>query len=189
MYLQYLHILILRHHPLVEGPISGNFHFHIFCIRINLLLFLSTLLNFEFWPFIVYVQIVVCYVFAFCGFWLVLLLRISFRVFYAFLLWPGYWASPHWSGHLGSGQTCRQLLIRAAIITATITLFVERPTDDNYIVTTTVCIGQSLIFIQCNNFVSIMGQLLASLDESLLVYLNLTFHTLWSPEHCIPSDL
>ena len=61
--------------------------------------------------------------------------------------------------------------------------------DDNYILTTTVCIGQSLTFIQHDNFVPIMGQLLALLDERSLVCLNLTFHTIWSQEHCIPSDL
>ena len=64
----------------------GNFHFHIFCIRINLPLFVTTLIDFGFLPFIVYIWIVVCYVFTSCGIWLVLLLRISFRLFYTFLL-------------------------------------------------------------------------------------------------------
>ena len=62
-------------------------------------------------------------------------------------------------------------------------------TDNNYIITTIVCIGQSLAFIQCDNFVSIMGQLMALLNKRLLACLNLAFHTLWSLEHCIHSDL
>ena len=105
MYLQDPHVLLPRHHPLAERPILGKFHFHIFCIRIYLLLLLSTLLNLGSWPFKVYVQIIVFYVFAYCGVWLVLLLRISFRLFCAFLLWSGCWVSHEWSGHLGSGQT------------------------------------------------------------------------------------
>ena len=51
-----------------------------------------------------------------------------------------------------------------------------------------VYIGQPLAFIQCNNFVSVTGQLLALLDERSLVWLTLTFYTLQSLEHCIPSD-
>ena len=63
------------------------------------------------------------------------------------------------------------------------------PTDNNYIVTTTVCIGQSLAFIQCNDFVSAMDQLMALLDESSLVCLISNFHTLWSLECFVPSGL
>ena len=105
MYPQNHHIHIPRHHPLAEGPIMRNFHFCIFCIMIDLPLVLSGWLIFRFWTLIVYVQIVVCYVFAIFGIWLVLLLRISFRLLSAFLLWPGCWASPHWPSHLGSVQT------------------------------------------------------------------------------------
>ena len=61
--------------------------------------------------------------------------------------------------------------------------------DNSYLITRNVCMGQSLTFIQCDDFVYIAGQLLALLDERLLVCLNFTFYTLWSLEHCIPSDL
>ena len=61
------------------------------------------------------------------------------------------------------------------------------PTDDNYIITITVCIEQSLKFIQHVDFVSAAGKLLASLDERSLVCLISMFHTLWSPEFCISS--
>ena len=61
------------------------------------------------------------------------------------------------------------------------------PTDDNKIVTTTFNVGQSLTFTQCDSFVSNMGQLAASLDERLL-NCTFTFHALWSPERCNPSD-
>ena len=44
-------------------------------------------------------------VFAYCGIWLVLLLRISCMLFCAFLLWSRCRASPQQSGHLGSEQT------------------------------------------------------------------------------------
>ena len=63
------------------------------------------------------------------------------------------------------------------------------PTDNKYIITTTVFIGQPLAFIQCNDFVSPMGQLLASLDERSLVCLISIFHTFLSLEHCVPSGL
>ena len=43
------------------------------------------------------------------------------------------------------------------------------PTDDNNVVTTMVYIEQPLVFIQCNNFVSIISQLLALLNERSLV--------------------
>ena len=56
-------------------------------------------------PFIAYILIIVCYVFSSCGILLVLLQRISFRVFYTFLLCPGCWASTHQTVHLGSQQT------------------------------------------------------------------------------------
>ena len=62
------------------------------------------------------------------------------------------------------------------------------PTDNNYIITKTVCVGQSLAFIQRNDFVSVASQLLALLSERSLVCLISTFHTLWSPENCVPSD-
>ena len=45
-------------------------------------------------------------------------------------------------------------------------------TDDNYIITTMVYVGQPLKFIQCDDFVSIMGKLLALLDESSLVCIH-----------------
>ena len=63
------------------------------------------------------------------------------------------------------------------------------PTDNNNIITTTVCVGQSIAFTQCCNFVAIMDQLAGLLKERSLVCLNFTFQTLWSLEHCIPSDL
>ena len=92
-------------HPWMEGPISGHFHFCIFCIRIYLPLLLSIWINFRFWPFIVYIQIVVFYDFAFCSIWLLLLLGISFRLCHAFFLWPGCQLSPCEPCHVGSGQT------------------------------------------------------------------------------------
>ena len=46
------------------------------------------------------------------------------------------------------------------------------PTDNNGIVTSTVCVGQSIAFTQYDNFVSTTGQLAASLDERSLVYIN-----------------
>ena len=67
MYPQDPHVHFLRHHPLVEGPISGHFHCHMFCIRIYLPLILSIWLNFGFQPLFVYIQNVVCYEFIFCG--------------------------------------------------------------------------------------------------------------------------
>ena len=105
MYPQDLLVLFPRHHPLVEGPFMGNIHVCIFCIRINLPVILSNWLNFGFWTHIVYIWIIVCYVFAFCGIWLALLLRMPFRLFCTFLLWPVCWASPHRPSHLCSGQT------------------------------------------------------------------------------------
>ena len=61
------------------------------------------------------------------------------------------------------------------------------PTDDIEIVTLTVCVGQSLMFMQCDDFVSMMGQLVAMFDKRLLIC-TFIFHALWSPNHCIPSD-
>ena len=52
------------------------------------------------------------------------------------------------------------------------------PTDKDVIITSTVYIGQPLTLIQCNNFVSITGQLLALLDKRSLVCLTFTIHTL-----------
>ena len=98
------HILIPRHHPLVEGSfieisISHTLHqdqpsFH------NEQLAQLLVLNPHF-----YIWIIVCYVFALCSIWLVLLLRVSFRLNCTFLSWPGCWASPYQHSHLGSGQT------------------------------------------------------------------------------------
>ena len=60
------------------------------------------------------------------------------------------------------------------------------PTDNNKIITLTDYIEQSLAFIQHNNFVLLVGPLAVSLDGKLLNW-SVTFHALWSPEHCIPS--
>ena len=46
-------------------------------------------------------------------------------------------------------------------------------TEDINIVTSTICVEQSLTFAQCNNFVSIMDEPAALLDERLLVCINL----------------
>ena len=67
MYLQDPLVLFPLHHLLVEGPITGNVHVCIFCISIDLPFYLSDWLNFRFCTLIIYVQIVVCDVFAFCG--------------------------------------------------------------------------------------------------------------------------
>ena len=42
-------------------------------------------------------------------------------------------------------------------------------TDDNKMITSTFCVGYSLRFIQCNNFISIASQLVALLNERLLI--------------------
>ena len=41
-------------------------------------------------------------------------------------------------------------------------------TNDNKLVTPLFCIGQTIAFTQCDDFVSIANQLVASLDERLL---------------------
>ena len=43
------------------------------------------------------------------------------------------------------------------------------PTDDDKIITTTVCVGQSLAFTQHNDIISITDQLMVLLDKGLLV--------------------
>ena len=45
-------------------------------------------------------------------------------------------------------------------------------TDDNKIVTSTIWVGQSLAFMQCNNVISLAGQHAASHVERLLIYFN-----------------
>ena len=58
--------------------------------------------------YVVYVQIVVWYIFAFGCTWFFSLLwdtNICLRLSYLFLLWPWCPTSPNWLSHLGSGQT------------------------------------------------------------------------------------
>ena len=105
MFPQDLLVLFPKHHPLAESPLMGNIHFCILCIRINLLFILSNWLYFGFCTLIVYLQIVVCYVFTFCGILLVLMLKVLFRLLCTFLLWRGCGAFPHQSSPLSSGQT------------------------------------------------------------------------------------
>ena len=50
-------------------------------------------------------------------------------------------------------------------------------TDDNNVVTTWVYVGQPLAFIQRDDFVSIMSQLLALLDKRSLVWFHFLFST------------
>ena len=166
MYLQDPHILFLRHHPLAEGPIMGNFHVCILCIRIDLPFILSNWLNFGYLTHIVYVQIIVCYVFAFCGIWLVLLLRVSFRLFYTFLFWPGCCVSPHQLSHLASGHTTMSTIDLICY------LYCNNYSSGGELqcrLKIILSLGQPLAFIQCNDFVSIMGKLLALLDKRSLV--------------------
>ena len=61
------------------------------------------------------------------------------------------------------------------------------PTDDHKILTSTVCVGQSLMLIEHSDFVFVMSQLMASLNKRLLVC-SFTSLTLWSLEHCVLSD-
>ena len=58
------------------------------------------------------------------------------------------------------------------------------PTDNKEIITSTDSVGQSFVFIQCGDFVSIVGLLVALLDDRLLIW-SVTFHALWSLAHCI----
>ena len=59
------------------------------------------------------------------------------------------------------------------------------PIDNNTIIITTYLVGQSLVFTQCDKFVSIAGLLVASLVKRLLNW-SFTFHALWSLKHYIP---
>ena len=61
------------------------------------------------------------------------------------------------------------------------------PTNNNNIVTSTVCFGQSLALTQHNDFFFIVGPLAASLNERLL-FCAFTSHAMWSLEHCVLSD-
>ena len=49
-------------------------------------------------------------------------------------------------------------------------------------------VGQSLVFIWHDDFVSVVGMLVALLGKRPLVW-SFTFHALWSLEHCIPLSL
>ena len=178
MYLPNPHVYFPRHHPVVEDPISKHFHYCIFCVRIYLLLFLSNWLNFWFWPLIVYIQIVIWYVYAFCGIWVSLLLRSienCLRLIFPFSLWPRLWASPLGPCHLRSGQTKMSVIYMSYYCHCTNCSFWWRasmPTDNNKTNTSTLWVGQFLVFIQCSYFISVAGQLAALLDEKTLVCLN-----------------
>ena len=169
------HGLCTHRIPLAEGLSFGHFHFCIFCIRIYPPLLLSIWLNFRFWPLIVYIQIIVWYVFALCGICLSLLLRVSFRLLCTFLLWPGCQASLHWPSHLGSGQTTMSTTDMSCYcyynncssgreLQCQLMIMVLLPQ--------LICVEESLALTQCDDFVSIVGQLVASLNERLLVCLN-----------------
>ena len=136
---------------------------------------LECLANFGFWPLIVYIQIVVCYVFALCGIWLFPLLRVSFRLLCIFLLQPGCWVSPHQPSHLGFGQTMMSTTDASCYchcnncssgreLQCQLTIMISLPQ--------LICVGQSLAFTQCDDFVSVGGQLVASLDKRSLACSN-----------------
>ena len=165
MYLQFPLVLFLRHHHLTEGPIMGNVHVCIFCIRIDLPFYLKDWQNFRFWTLIAYIQIIVCCVFAFSSVWLVLLLRVLFRLFCTFLLCPSWlWADNdiiYWLGLL--------LLLQRILLWQRASM----PTYDNDVITTMVYVGQPIAFIQHYGFVSVMGQMLALLNEWSLIWFHL----------------
>ena len=183
MYLQDPLVLFPRHHPLIEGPFMGNVTVCIFCVRIGLPFYLSNWLNFGFWTLIVYVQIVVCYVFAFCSIWLVLLLRVLFRLFHAFLLWPGYQVSPYWPSHLGSGQT----------MTSPMNLGCNCGCNDYSSDGELQCQPKIIKSLPQWSTLGSHSCLFNMLTLSLSCAdhwsgFTFTFDTLWSPEHCISSD-
>ena len=60
------------------------------------------------------------------------------------------------------------------------------PSDNNINLTTTYYGGQPLAFTQCDDFVSIMGLLVALLNKRSLKW-SFTFHALWSLEHSVMS--
>ena len=196
MYLQDPHVYFQRHYPLAEDPISGHFHFFIFCIRIYLPLFLSNWLNFRFLPLIVYILIAICYVSAFCGIWMSLLLRSienCLRLIFAFWLWLICWAYPHGPHYLGSGQTTTSktnmsyyphfddysFWWRASILT-----------DNNKIISSTIWVGESLTFIQCNDFVSLNKRFLVCFF-SLCGHHNTAFCQIYGSDklECIACSL
>ena len=168
------HVCFPRYQSLVEGPTFGHFLFFISCIRIDIPSFLSIWLVFRFWPLIVYVQILVCYVFTLSSIVLFLLLGVSFGLLCAFLLWPGCHASPHWPSHVSGQSTMSTTDVSCyhhcnncssgGELECQLTIMISLPQ--------LVCVGQSLTFTQCDDSVSIEGQLEVMLDKRSLVYSN-----------------
>ena len=165
--------------------------FHIFCIRIDLPFCLSTLLNFGFRTLLVHIWIVVCYVFAFCGIWLVLLLRVLFRLFCIFLMLPGYWASPYQPSHVGSGKTMKSPIDSGCYhhchnyssdgelqCQPTITMSLPRQST----------LGSHLHLFNAMTLSSSWANCWHCLTWDHMFCFTFTFHTLWSPENCITSD-
>ena len=61
-------------------------------------------------------------------------------------------------------------------------------TENNSIITTIYLVGQSLVFIQHDDFISIMDLLVLLLNKRSLIW-SVTFHALWFLEHCVPLSL
>ena len=104
------------------------------------------------------------------------------------LLWPWHQVFSYQPSHLGSGQTmiinkwCKLL---SSLWWLVLWQRASMLTNDNQIMNSTCRVGQSIIFIQCNDFVSIVGLLAASLNKRSLLW-SVTFHAQWSLEHFIP---
>ena len=115
--------------------------------------------------------------------------NICLRLFCAFLPWPWCWVSLHWPSHLGSGQsTTSTTNARCYHHCNDYSSRREQQCQLTKIIITTFCVGQPFMVIKCDDFISFMGQMAASLDKRLLVC-TFTFYALWYPEHSIPSDL
>ena len=149
---------IARHYPLTKCPVLRYLHFCIFCDGVFLYFCLTKWLILRFWPLIVYLWIIVCYDFAFCDIWLFLLQRIYIRLFCTFW-WLRCWVSPHWPSHLGSGQTTTSTTDMSCYHHCNHYSSDQECQCQLTIIKSLsmVCVGQSLAFSQCNNFVSVTG--------------------------------
>ena len=168
------------HWSLCYGSLMRELNFCICCIRVFLLSFIIDWFDLRVSP--------LWFVVASYGVCLFLLWRnteIDLRLFCIFMLQLSCQASPNGHRYLGSVQ-----------ITASLTDMCCYHCCNNYssdrelkywlmIITSLfihLIVEQSLTFIDS---VSIMDQLVVSLDEKCLVC-SLTFHALWSSKYCIP---
>ena len=123
-------------------------------------------------PYVCIQIIVCCYVFALCSIWLLpLLIRLSTPTRCNL----GVRHPLTNLAILALGRQQCQLLMQAVVITVMTTP--QRAlmlSDNNGIITTTVCVVQPIVFPQHDDFVSIAGQLMALLNDRLLVCSNST---------------